>query len=404
MMQNTSERKMTEDAPRMRSCLLLPQRSNPLMPFPMAMSMPIRRPFSIAQKKIHPRSSGQVINKTTDSDNKSTNNMLDWKVAKLERIPKIHVLERTHVSVSNATAQEVARRITDCFQKESIKANFDDLRAVAEGETIDHIHFAVRLFATDCAKQVVVEVQRVLGCSYGFVQIAKIVLNAAKCIRRSQPPNRVPPSLICNIMIPTIAADQRKNEESIVESLELSLNMLKSNRFDTNEFALDILLQLTSNSNNTNSAYGRSFAASKILSGSFLKTLLLLTVNGTPTFPAKHQHSIKMHRHALTILANCLDATEKSRNLGNNDVFCSDKVCLSLFEKLKGSSTEPHEAYQATRCLRSLLRSYVQVRRLASIHNIADATICAFNNGTASHAMLEKESQKLRISLALNDM
>merc|ERR1719491_250967 len=344
---------------------------------------------------MHRRSSGKVIKKTKDSDYKSTNNMLHWKVEKLECIPKIHVFERTHVSVFNTTAQEVARRISGCFQKESIKANFDDLRAVAEGETIDHIHFVVRLFATDCAKQVVIEVQRVLGCSYGFNQIAKTVLNAAKGIRRSQPPNRSLPSQ----MILTFAADQRKNEESITESLEISLSMLRSNRFDTNQLALDILLQLTSNNSNTNSACDRSFAASKILSGSFLNTLLLLTANATPTFTKQHQHSIKMHRHALTILANCLDATEKSRNLENNDVFCSDKLCLSLFEELKASSAKPHEAYQATRCLRSLLRSYVQVRRLASIHNIADATMCAFNKGTASHAMLEKESQNLIISL-----
>jgi len=397
MIQDTNVRKVTEDAPKMRSCILLAQPrpiSSLPMPMPTPMPMPVRRPFSMTQNKTSRLS-------LTKKDNKLTNSSIlapCWKVDTLECLPKIHVLERTHVSISNASVQEITMRITTCFENESIKASFNKRMAVAEAETIDHIHFVVRLFATDCASNIIVEVQRVLGCSYGFNQIARTVLNAAKCIKRSHPPNRRSALQIVNT-IPAMAIDQRKKEESITESLEISLNMSRSTRFDTNQLALDILLQLTSNSN---SLCDRCFAASEILSGPFLKKLLLATKNTTTPLTVERQYSTKMHRDALTVLANCLDATETSKKLTRSDILCTDELISSLIEELKQSSINPHEAYQATRCLGSLLRSYVQLKKLASIHDIIDDTICAFNEGTASHAMLKKESQKLRISVANN--
>merc|ERR1711933_50240 len=226
MMRNISERKVTKDGPKNRSCIILPQ---PSVPSFMSISMPMRKPFSVARKGIRQRSSEKVNKERIESNYKSKNNAFHWKVEKLQRIPKIHPLELTHVFVPNTKAQEVARRITDCFQKESIKANFDNLRAVIEGETVDHIHFVAKLFASNCAKQVVVEVQRVLGCSCRFNQIAKTVLNAAKGIRRNHPPNRG----LAMQMNQNITADQGKSKESIKENIEISLNILRSSMYDT---------------------------------------------------------------------------------------------------------------------------------------------------------------------------
>lgn len=402
-MQHNATKRNTEDAPRMRSCTILPQQSTSAMPIPMPMKMPLQRPFSIARNEpSQPSLKGKAIMKKNIRDYKLGNNGIifpEWKIGKLEHVPKIHVLERSHVSLSNIMAQEITRRISECFQKESIKANFDNAKGTAEAETINHIRFIVSIFSSRCNKQIIVEVQRVLGCSYGFNTIAKVILNAAKGIKKNQPTNRASASQMYNT-IPAISIDRRKKEKLSIESLEIASNMLQSNRYDTNQLAWDILLQLTSNSNNPKCPCDRSFVACIILSSSILQTLELLITKKTTVFTTKNQHSTKIRCHALTILADCLGATEKSITFEGNDFFCTDELFLSLIEELKASSTNPHEAYQAARCLRSLLLSSVQIRRLVSMHNITDATKCAFAKGTISHAMLEKESKKLMILLA----
>ena len=48
-----------------------------------------------------------------------------WKVNELVSLPSMHRLERTNVYV-DGTAQEVATRICECLQRESIAASFPD--------------------------------------------------------------------------------------------------------------------------------------------------------------------------------------------------------------------------------------------------------------------------------------
>ncbi|KAI2495131.1 hypothetical protein MHU86_19405 [Fragilaria crotonensis] len=86
------------------------------------------------------------------------------------------MLERSHVSIPDADALEIAERIAECLRTQSITASFDDNKAVAE--TACHTQFYIKLFEDD--HQLIVEVQRRTGCSYTFHQCSKAVLRAAK--------------------------------------------------------------------------------------------------------------------------------------------------------------------------------------------------------------------------------
>lgn len=51
-----------------------------------------------------------------------------WKPVNVPKLPEMYPLERSHVSIPDADAVEIARRIADCLRKESITATFEEVR------------------------------------------------------------------------------------------------------------------------------------------------------------------------------------------------------------------------------------------------------------------------------------
>merc|ERR1712151_1227845 len=276
-----------------------------------------------------------------------------------------------------------------------IMAVFNNSKACAKAETKDHVHFNVQLFE-DCGR-VVVEVQRLNGCSFSFYQTAKLVLNAAKGVVGR--PLREPPMI--NICTSYAFRKQEEQNESITESLEIALSIL----------AMEILLQLTScNATTAN----RSYAANEILSGPLIEILIgLIQSNKTnPTNDSKKKSEIeeeyfsRMRCDALTIFANCAHAMEKSGKLCTimqqiERSHC-DELIIALVNDLNLASNKPHEACQAARCLQPLLRSSMRIRRGASTLNVAEAVMCASNTGSINLFMLQRESSQLKLLLECN--
>lgn len=119
----------------------------------------------------------------------------------------------------------------------------------------------------------------------------------------------------------------------------------------------------------------------------------------------EEEHFSIMHRHALTVLGNCLVALEESGELG--EVLADHKELLSesLLEALVfdvGQATaRPHDACQAVRCLQCLVRASSETKVLACQLGAPKALDSAFREGVSGHCSLEQESRKLQMDISL---
>lgn len=50
-----------------------------------------------------------------------------WKPCNVPKLPEVYMLERSHVSIPDADALEIAERIAECLRTQSITASFDDV-------------------------------------------------------------------------------------------------------------------------------------------------------------------------------------------------------------------------------------------------------------------------------------
>ena len=103
---NNSRRNVVkEDAPIMRSVQIQSAVApTPLMPGRSAMA---------PTTKIAPQKIARSVEKA-------------WKVHDLRPLPSFYRLERTHLTIDDASAEKVSMRIADCLRQESVSATFND--------------------------------------------------------------------------------------------------------------------------------------------------------------------------------------------------------------------------------------------------------------------------------------
>jgi len=444
-----------EDVPEMRSVMLQPRiptafpaASEGLPHRPMPFGKPLREvvkqsPFGMP-KDLRFGDESFSINDVKRSFRK---NDLTWNVGKVVMVPSFHVLARTHCFVSNTTPEVIASRVSSFFKAESIAAEYDADRARAQAETICHIGFDVQLFYQRTALgeggDIVVEVQRTKGCCFKFCDIAKMVMNAAKGIADGSKPSTNPrsassvgkpllpppmplsgssfstpppmPSMVplsssfSMLPLPSIPTETINNEgdvkESVAEDLKFALDMLRSDGFDMNLIAMETLVQITS-ANSTCSKCRLSAAAQGIISGPIFDFLVsnILCYDKVGVHckegPVKCDHMNKMHRNALIVFANCLEAIGDTTGIVAGDrenIFC-EELLAALITIISDSMMRPHEACHATRCLRVLINACEGALKKATMDaEVNNALLNACREGVASshHSMLERESVQL---------
>jgi hypothetical protein len=267
-------------------------------------------------------------------------------------------------------------------------------RLVAESN--DCVKFAVLLFADQ--GMIVIEVQRQTGCSFLFHQAAKAILRSAKGIR-------TPSALKRRFTIPSCVPRESPEQQQrcIEEGLEIAFNLLKKDRLDAHLLAMESLEQLTRGSE------CRSFAASKVLCGQLLSTLVSLIESresnqAEAVSEMEKKHFAVMHRHALTILANSLAAVQESGELlgllSKSNELCSQSLFTVLVSDLNASSQRPYDACQSARCIQSFV-SCEEVKDQLMDLGAADAVSTACVEGGCRNAMLENESKKLRFQMKM---
>jgi hypothetical protein len=256
---------------------------------------------------------------------------------------------------------------------ESVAVQYED--SLARCDTCEHVKFNIRLFTS--GKKIVVEIQRVSGCCFLFHQATKNVLRAALG-------QEAQPSVI--LTVPPCVMSELEEEDATEEALFFALNMLQSPRFDCNVLAMESLASVTK---------ANSVAAKSVVNGP-LMTLILGWVEGQNAEDQDfhdQEHSVKMHRYALVILANCLTALSPT-----DTPKVSDDCLKILIGELKAACERPHDACEAAKSLKALVRSSdVRLRALAM--GAPSALMGAYQLGKSQHHQLERESLSLQMEM-----
>ena len=264
-----------------------------------------------------------------------------------------------------------------------------------DAETADGIQFSIRLWEGK-SDAVLVEVQKVSGCCYSYCQAAKAVLRAAKGIRAPPTKRRtfsIPPSLP--------RCSPQESRESARAGLEVAENLWQTQQFDSQLLALESLVHLSKGVENQNDT------ARCILCGEFRMHLLVLVnsmeATAMNTNDVEKEYTTMMRRHALTILANCFGALERSGELVDllqeQSDLRSSNLIAALVEEVAAAEERPHDAVQAVLCLKNLLAASSELKFQAAELNAFEAVSEARLGAACRHAALEDACTQLRTLL-----
>jgi hypothetical protein len=342
-----------------------------------------------------------------------------WKLTQSQLIPlpESYPLERSHVCIEGSDVHAVATSIAECLRQESIAAVYDNNKvrliprdsiimttafthialhqAMALAETPEHVCLCIRLFLDE--EKIVVEVQRRSGCCFLFHQSAKSILRAAKGMK----PQRLPTFKIPECVK---AEADLSFEDSTEEAVQIASGLLKKDRYDAHLLGMESLVKLTKATSTK--------AAHALFQGQVLDTILSLIQSWRMHQEDKDDYVIPemekdyfalMHRNALTVLANCLNALEQAGELeqliGTQDRLVADELLSVLIDELGGAEQRPHDACQACRCLKTLLRSSKDIKMRAVGLGAPKAATSALNEGVCTHLRLEEECRKLQVEI-----
>eukprot|EP00980_Cylindrotheca_fusiformis_P012151 scaffold2936_cov113-Cylindrotheca_fusiformis.AAC.11 len=306
-----------------------------------------------------------------------------------------------HAYIQTESPQIIADRIHNLFVSRTIAIHFSDTHKVRKcdmdfssagsqvitthctsfslslqnsiiGETSCGVKVAVNLYATPSDaddSNVLVEVQRRVGCSYIFHLVAVAILQGAQGLPvKSICPKRLPlPSCI-----PQSCIEERK--QLIQKDTEKALQLVRSERLDAQLLGLESLESLSSD----------CYAVSLLHNEETIATL--------QSFLIDEESTCIMKRRALGVLANiiqCNSLSDEQERVSN--LRCPDFMG-TLLANLKNSESSPHEALQATRCLQRSVKSLCNTnqQRLASILKSLELP---------EHSQLQKESEELKSRL-----
>jgi len=112
----TRRPRIVEDGPTFNSVPMMPAMVAPSMPLRTAPLMPTKHAVQQWDPQVQSYVDRKPLAETT----------APWEVSKALAMPSYYQLERTHVTVPDATSIEVSERIAKCLCQESIAATFDN--------------------------------------------------------------------------------------------------------------------------------------------------------------------------------------------------------------------------------------------------------------------------------------
>lgn len=270
-------------------------------------------------------------------------------------------------------------------------------QAVIDAETSDCVQFSVRLWSGPAKNQVLVEVQKVSGCSYLYCKAARAILLAAKGLE----PQKKREFTIPKCVIKDAAAVMPHDSNAMAkEGIEIAFTLLQGKRLDSRLMAVESLVQISKAS---------PCAAHAIwCEKEELRAALLSMVDGEGAgrgcSEMQKEHNRLMNRHALSVIANCLEALEHSGELQSvlvgeqGEELCAQKTLETLISKVQAAGENPHEACQAMRCIGCLVRGGSDdMKQNALAMGFYESLAAAHVTGGRWHARLEQECARLSL-------
>eukprot|EP00526_Cylindrotheca_closterium_P018597 CAMPEP_0113615714 /NCGR_PEP_ID=MMETSP0017_2-20120614/7853_1 /TAXON_ID=2856 /ORGANISM="Cylindrotheca closterium" /LENGTH=371 /DNA_ID=CAMNT_0000524979 /DNA_START=332 /DNA_END=1447 /DNA_ORIENTATION=+ /assembly_acc=CAM_ASM_000147 len=298
---------------------------------------------------------------------------LEWNVPEeLPPMPSNYSLGYSHTIVNDgASPQTVANRIVEGLAQHSIAAAPHDSRENSLlTEATCGLKFAINLFAAASSEQdnnngILVEVERRIGCAYGFHLCSTAILKAAKGL-----PVKILPMASFQVpkCIPQDAQEERK--KCIQFDTQQALELVKSERTDAQLLGLESLERLSSLD---------EYAASLLHTNESIASIQSFLANDSPT--------CVMKRRALGILANVM-RFECSSDNNNCDQLQCQYFLQSLMEIFQNTAS-PHEACAASKCLQSSLDALSQQKH-------EDLAQILSNFSANHHSQLALESKVLQ--------
>jgi len=257
----------------------------------------------------------------------------EWNVPEeLPAIPSDYALGYSHTIIDDASPQTVANRIVEGLAKHSIATSpHESHENSLLAEATCGLKFAVNLFQVGNGNSgVVVEVERRIGCSYGFHLCSNGVIKAAKGM--CEPLTCKAGTLGVPKCIPPKVEEERR--QCIQFDIEQALEMIRSERTDAQLLGLQSLERLSLD----------EYAASILHTNENIGSIQSFLVNEAPT--------CVMKRRALGILANIMKHSPERERC---DKLQCEHFLKALFTAMQNFSSSPHEACAATKCLQSSL-------------------------------------------------
>jgi len=332
--------------------------------------------------------------KSEDEITRQSSSSYKWELQELTELPVDYILVRTNVYVKVSSSQIVADRICNALKTLSIvidSKSFEEENSLLV-ETQHGIKLLIALFG--CNDMTVVEVRRQSGCSIQFRDAAKAILRSSKGLAGKQQ-RSVATRKFC--IPPTLPRRTLKaHQECIREDFQIAYTMLHSKKADAHLLALETMGRMTTSSE------ANDVAAKLVLSNyDCVKQMLFLLDfykdRSIPEMKPSYRSST-VCRKVLEILANSCEAISKTDLAGilstnDHDLKTRSFICF-LMSFLDEASTRPHDAFQAARCMRSLLISE-EVENLLVEMSAIDVISTARSVGLSFHLELEQESNKL---------
>lgn len=305
----------------------------------------------------------------------------EWNVPQdLPPIPSDYALGYSHAIVHDASPQTVANRIVKAIAQHSIATVPDDSHENSLlTEATCGLKLAINLYAASNDEEqsgskggVLVEVERRIGCAYGFRLCSTAILKAAKGVEGGAIKL---PSFQLPQCIPRDAQEERK--KCIQFDTQQALELVKSERTDAQLLGLEFLERLSRD----------EYAASLLHTNESIVSI--------QSFLAHDATTCVMKRRALGVLANIMRLDPSKQNESCDGLQCQ-YFLKALVDTLQNTSS-PHEACAATKCLQSSLDALSQDKH-------EDLAEILRNFSVNHHSQLAQESKVLQDRLRNNNM
>lgn len=342
---------------------------------------------------------------------------LGWQTKNLTRLGALYPLSSSNRRVPMKELRAVYERLVHAFQRLSLEATFHEVPSVyANCRSLEQVDLVVNIWQSrEDPEQAIVEVHRVAGDTIVYSGYMRKILTA---VTQDISVN-VDRTMICHesAAIKRVDALLRRLPMQAIDaapgSLEITLHLLRSDRYDSRCLGLESLAILT-DATKTGLVDATKFAkavlvgrleqadGAVVIDSRIQERVLYLALMGRyPDTPTESNHATleyeKHHAHlAMQIIANAIglltDSFDLTAILEAAKVVTGQDMISSMQERVCNAHEAPHGAYLATRILSAFCR--VQPRTVRRC--VKPGTVRAAQHvGHCSHAALEMETGRL---------